>query len=73
MSKIKQILIDSKQKVAGAVATGAMVVGTSAFAAVDVGVTTALSDAKTDVGAVGAAVLIAIVAAATFKYIRRAL
>ena len=44
-----------------------------AFAAVDAGVTTALSDAKADGGTVGAAVLVVIVAIAAFKYIRRAL
>lgn len=45
----------------------------SAMAAVDVSVTTALSDAATDVGTIGSAVLVALVAAAAFKYVRRAL
>ena len=44
-----------------------------AMAAVDAGVTTALSDAKADGATVGGAVLIVIVAIAAFKYIRRAL
>jgi len=60
-------------KTRGLVGGSLMVVGGVANAAVSAGVTTALSDAATDVGTVGAAVLIAIVAAATFKYIRRAL
>ena len=45
----------------------------SSYAAVSATVSTALGDAATDVGTVGALVLVAIVAAATFKYIRRAL
>lgn len=44
----------------------------SAAAAVPAGVTTALSDAATDAGTVGSAALVAIIAAAAFKYIRRA-
>lgn len=44
-----------------------------AVAAVDAGVTTALSDAKADGATVGGAVLIVVVAIAAFKYIRRAL
>lgn len=44
-----------------------------AMAAVDASVTTALSEAKSDGGTVGAAVLVVIVAIAAFKYIRRAL
>lgn len=44
-----------------------------AMAAVGVDVTTALSDAKADVGTVGGLVLVVIVAAAAFKYMRRAL
>jgi hypothetical protein len=44
-----------------------------AMAAVDVGVTTALGDAKTDVATIGGLVLVVIIAAAAFKYLRRAL
>lgn len=44
-----------------------------AMAAVDSGVTTALSDAKADGATVGGAVLVVIVAIAAFKFIRRAL
>ncbi len=47
--------------------------GVNAFAAVDVAVTTALADAKTDIGVVGGAVLVALVAVAAFRYIKRAL
>lgn len=42
-------------------------------AAVDAAVTTALSTALTDVGTVGSAVFIAIIAAYAFKILRRAL
>jgi len=48
-------------------------IGTQVQAAVSTTVTTALSDAATDVGTVGSAVLVVIVAAAVFKYMRRAL
>lgn len=44
-----------------------------AMAAVDTGVTTALGDAKTDVATIGGLVLTVIIAAAAFKYLRRAL
>ena len=43
-----------------------------AFAAVDAAVTTALSTALTDVGTVGSAVFVVIIAAAAFKLLRRA-
>lgn len=46
---------------------------TPAFAAIDEGVTTALGDAKADVLTVGGLVLVVLVAAAAFKYVRRAL
>jgi uncharacterized YccA/Bax inhibitor family protein len=44
-----------------------------AFAAVSVDVTTALGDAKADVATIGGLVLVVIIAAAAFKYLRRAL
>jgi len=44
-----------------------------AFAAVGTDVTTALADAKTDVATIGGLVLVVIIAAAAFKYLRRAL
>ncbi len=44
-----------------------------AMAAIDEGVTTALGDAKADVATVGGLVLVVLVAAAAFKYVRRAL
>lgn len=43
----------------------------SAFAAVDAAVTTAMSDAKTDVGTIGAASLIVVIAIAVFRYLKR--
>ena len=43
------------------------------FAAVDPGVSTALADAQTDVGTVGLAVFLVIIAIMSFKWFRRAL
>lgn len=54
-------------------AAAASVVSTASFAALDVGVTTALGDAKSNVVEIGGLVLIVLVAAAAFKYMRRAL
>jgi len=45
----------------------------ASMAAVDAGVTTALTAAGTDGATVGSAVLVVIVGIAAFKYIRRAL
>jgi hypothetical protein len=47
------------------------VVGAPAFAAVPTEVTTALGDMKTDALAVAALVLVAIIAVAAFKFMRR--
>jgi hypothetical protein len=44
-----------------------------AFAAVSTEVSTALTEAKTDVSTIGGLVLVVIIAAAAFKYLRRAL
>jgi hypothetical protein len=44
-----------------------------AQAAVDAGVTTALSDAKTDVGVIGLAVFVIAVAIVLYKWFKRAL
>jgi len=44
----------------------------SAQAAVDPAVTTALTTAATDVATIGGAVLVVIIGAAVFKYMRRA-
>ncbi|MOA24817.1 Bacteriophage coat protein B [compost metagenome] len=58
-----------------AVAVGALSIGYAlpSFAAVSTDVTAALGDAKADVATVGGLVLVVIVAAAAFKYMRRAL
>ncbi|MNO03024.1 Bacteriophage coat protein B [compost metagenome] len=58
-----------------AAAAGALSLGYAlpSFAAVSTEVSTALSDAKADVATVGGLVLVVIVAAAAFKYMRRAL
>lgn len=45
----------------------------SAYAALDVGVTTAISGAGTDASTMGAAVLVVLVGIAAFKYLRKAL
>jgi hypothetical protein len=50
-----------------------LVAGQSAFAAVPVEATAALTTAGTDVGTIGWAVFGVLVAAAAFKYMRRAL
>jgi Inovirus Coat protein B len=50
----------------------AMGVAAPAFAAVDPAITTALGDMKTDGAVVGAAVLVAIIAIAVFKILRKA-
>lgn len=51
----------------------ALLASASSFAAVDTAVTTALDTAKTDVSTIGGLVLTVIIAAAAFKYLRRAL
>lgn len=58
-----------------AAAVGALSLGYAlpSFAAVSTEVTTALGDAKADVGTVGAAAFVVILAAVAFKYLRRAL
>lgn len=45
----------------------------ASFAAVSADVSTALADAKADVATIGGLVLIVLVAAAAFKYMRRAM
>jgi hypothetical protein len=61
-----------KNKILAGAGLAVLSVG-SASAAVSAGVTTALGDSATDVATVGGLVLVAIVGAATFKYIRKAL
>lgn len=51
----------------------ASVVSTASFAALDTGITTALGDAKSNVAEIGGLVIVVLVAAAAFKYMRRAL
>lgn len=65
MFKIKKIA-----GVVSAVAVTSVLTATSAFAAVE---STVFDDAKTDVNTIGGAALAVLVAAASFKYIRRAL
>jgi hypothetical protein len=64
--QFKNLLVVSSGLIASAISA-------VSFAAVDVGVTTALTDAKTDVATIGGLVLIVLVAAAAFKYMRRAM
>lgn len=54
--------------------TAALAMGSASAAAVDVtAVTTAISDTLTPIGAIGAGVLLVIVAVKTYKWIRRAM
>ncbi len=55
------------------VGTSLMVLAGSAQAAVDAAITTAITTAGTDVGTVGGAVFAVLVAAAAFKWLRKAL
>jgi len=55
------------------IAIAASAVSTVTMAAVDAGVSTELATAKTDVATIGGLVLVVLVAAAAFKYMRRAL
>lgn len=74
MSKFKRFYgsVKNQAAVAGGVALG--LVGSSAHAAIDTaGVTTALTDAGTAAGVVGAASLVVIVGIKAYKMIRRAL
>lgn len=65
MFKIKKIA-----GVVSSVVVTSVLTATSAFASID---TTAIEEAKTDVATVGAAAFAVIIAAAAFKYVRRAL
>jgi len=56
-----------------AVGGSVLLASASSFAAVDASVTTALGTAQTDTGTVGSAVFAVLIAAAAFKYMRRAL
>lgn len=60
----------ARQLVVGA---GALVIGSAAFADVPASATTALTTAGTDTNTIGWAVFAVLVAAAAFKYMRRAL
>lgn len=55
------------------VSAGLLAAGGSAFAAVPAEVTTALTDMKADGLVVAGAVLVAVIAVAAFKFIRRAI
>ena len=61
-----------KRGIAASVATGAVISG-SAFAAVPAEATAALTEATSDVSTIGWAVFAVIIAAMSFKYMRRAL
>lgn len=73
MKQLQTMFARSREVVTGAVAAGAALVGSSAFAAVPASATAALDTAGTDVGTIGWAVFGVLVAAAAFKYMRRAL
>jgi coat protein B len=72
----KQKTVDLWNRISGkqiAVGSGLMIVAGSSHAAVDAAITTAITTAGTDVGTVGGAVFAVLVAAAAFKWLRRAL
>lgn len=56
-----------------AVGTALLTLGASAFAAVPAEVTTALGDMKTDSLTIAGLVLVAVIAIAAFKFMRRAI
>jgi hypothetical protein len=64
--QFKKLIVASSTAFAAAASTASM-------AAIDAGVNTALTDAKADVATLGGLVLVVLVAAAAFKYMRRAL
>lgn len=69
-----KVHIMNKSILRGLVAVGAIASVSSAHAAIDTaGITSALTDAGTAAGVVGAAVLIVIVGIKAFKYIRSAM
>lgn len=72
MKQLKTMFARSRV-VTGAVAAGSALIGSSAFAAVPASATDALDTAGADVGTIGWAVFGVLVAAAAFKYMRRAL
>ena len=72
MKQLKTMFSRSRV-VTGAVAAGSALIGSSAFAAVPAEATAALTTAGADVGTIGWAVFGVLVAAAAFKYMRRAL
>lgn len=53
------------------VGTGLMGLNGLAFAAVPAGVTTAITESVTDIGTIGAAILIVVVAVAGFAWLRK--
>lgn len=71
-NSIKEAAIEGEYLGKGGVVIGGTMLSLPAFAAVDAAVTTALSTALTDVGTVGSAVFVVIIAAAAFKLLRRA-
>jgi hypothetical protein len=69
---MKQHLHNLKRTLGAAAAVGVLSIQ-QAYAAVPASATTALDEAGTDVGTIGWAVFGVLVAAAAFKYMRRAL
>jgi len=65
--------MSTKNKIVAAAGTAIATVAGSASAALDVGVTTAIETAGTDVATIGAAVLLVLVAVAGFKYLKKPL
>lgn len=70
MDNIRTIAVKYGPRVAAATTAGFAL---ASQAAVDAGVTTALTDAKADAMVVGGAILVVLVAIAAFKFLRKAL
>lgn len=72
-NSIKEKAIEGEYLGKGGLVVAGTLFSVPAFAAVDAAVTTALTTAVTDIGTVGSAVFIAIIAAYAFKLLRRVL
>ena len=66
-------LIQTVKNAAGVFVASSVVAAGSAFAALDAGVTTAITDGKTDALALGALVIAVIIGIAAIKWLRKAL
>lgn len=68
----QRCFMSKKTKLLLAAVVSSVAFSTGANAAIAAGVSTAMSDAVTDVGTLGALALLIVVAVATFRYLKRA-